>query len=313
MSHTHPLADPFTSSFSLLCATLRCVSFMMRKYPSLSEGPAGLLVGGVTVVGGIGGSVLGSWLGEKTKGRLKNRYLAVSGWGTLIAAIGSLYIIVFTPPIWVTTAVMVVAQVALWFYLGPITALVANVVATRHRTRAFALQTFSQHALGDALSPSIIGAVADASSLQTAVLLIPAVWLAAAVIWVAGAWAMPEAQQMKSAGVADGAEEDEAQEAEEEADGLQEEDEVEDDYTEADGRAEGQLAAREGEGEGDGEADTVSYMGYAGLPNGSGAKVGSINREVEGVEGWRREMIGGRVVRHPSPEPPPPYHPPAYT
>lgn len=266
---------------------------MQLKYPALSEGPAGLLVGGVTVVGGIGGSVLGSWLGEKTKGRLRNRYLAVSGWGTLIAAIGSFLIIVWTPPLWVTTGVLVGAQVALWFYLGPITALVANVVATRHRTRAFALQTFSQHALGDALSPSIIGAVSDASSLQTAVLLIPVVWLVAAVVWVAGAWAMPEAHRL-------------AEEEVEEVEGLQEQEEVEDEYDERDGRAEGQLADNEAEDEG--KAETVSYMGYAGLP-----KVGSMSGEAEGAEGWRREFIGGRVVRHPSPEPPPPYHPPAYT
>ena len=270
---------------------------MTDKYPTLSEGGAGLLVGGVTVVGGIGGSVLGSWLGEKTEGRLKNRYLAVSGWGTLGAAIGSLLIIVMKPPLWVTTAVMVVAQILLWLYLGPITALVANVVATRHRTRAFALQTFAQHAFGDAASPSIIGAVSDASSLQTAVLLIPAVWLAAAVVWVVGAWMLPEAQEIgKEIGGAA------------EADRLQEDDDAEE------GEGEGQIGARrEGEAEGEGEAETVSYMGFAGLPHDSRHGVGA-EHEADGVEGWRRQMASGPIVRHPSPElPPPPYHPPAYT
>ena len=276
---------------------------MVDKYPSLEEGSAGLLVGGVTVVGGIGGSVLGSWLGEHTKGRLRNRYLAVSGWGTLIAAAGSLLIIVLTPPIWVTTGVMVLAQIALWFYLGPITALVANVVATRHRTRAFALQTFSQHALGDALSPSIIGALSDATTLRFAVLLIPVVWVAAAVVWVGGAWMLPEAHNVG----------DKHADRAEEADGLQEQDEEEEGEVNSEVQAEGQLAEREGEveGEGENEAETVSYMGYADLPH-DGSKAWQAEQVEGSVEGWRREVIGGRVVRHPSPEPPP-YHPPAYS
>ena len=272
---------------------------MVDKYPALGEGSAGLLVGGVTVVGGIGGSVLGSWLGEKTKGRLKNRYLAVSGWGTLIAAAGSLLIIVMTLPVWVTTAVMVLAQVALWMYLGPITALVANVVATRHRTRAFALQTFAQHALGDALSPSIIGAVSDATSLQSAVLLIPAVWLAAAVVWVVGAWALPEAQRLVEGKV----------NQEEEADEFDDEDEDVDDLDEGQEEGEvqenGRLAERAVEGEAKGE--TVSYMGYAGVAD--SAKIGDVEHRAHNEEEWRREVVNGRVVRHPSPEPPPPYQP----
>ena len=297
-SSAHLTCHTFSSLFGRVSRV--AVRFMQDKYPDLSEGSAGLLVGGVTVVGGIGGSVLGSWLGEKTKGRLRNRYLAVSGWGTLIAAIGALLIIVWTPPIWVTTAVLVLAEIALWLYLGPITALVANVVATRHRTRAFALQTFSQHALGDALSPSIIGALSDATTLQAAVLLIPVVWLLSALVWVGGAFVLPETHRMaeEKAGGADmlHQQENEVEEAEED----EEEDEEE---------ADGQLAEREGEG----EAETVSYithMGYAGLPH-HNAKLGELEHEAEGVEGWRRELLDGRVVRHPSP-PPPPYSPPAY-
>ena len=166
-------------------------TYLQRVYKQ-SETTAGLGIGAATVVGGIGGSLLGSYLGERMRHVVRYSYLAVPGLGCVFAALCALVIIAFTPPVALVYVLLIVAQVALWCYLGPVTALTANAVHARHRTRAFALSTFAQHALGDAASPSIIGAVADASTLPMAAILIPVSWLAAAVVWLTGSRLLDE-------------------------------------------------------------------------------------------------------------------------
>ena len=166
-------------------------TYLQRVYHQ-QEGTAGVGVGAATVVGGIGGSLLGSYLGEKAKGRLGYSYFSVPGLGCVVASLFALVVIAFQPPVALVYALLIGAQLSFWCYLGPTTALTANCVPSRHRTRAFALSTFAQHALGDAASPSIIGAVADAVSLPFATLLIPVSWLCAAGVWLVGSWVLRE-------------------------------------------------------------------------------------------------------------------------
>ncbi len=66
-------------------------------------------------------------------------------------------------------------QVFLWFYNGPSNALLANCVDARIRTRAFSISIFLGHALGDAISPALVGAISDGTgSLALGVRLLPA-------------------------------------------------------------------------------------------------------------------------------------------
>jgi hypothetical protein len=59
------------------------------------------------------------------------------------------------------------------------------------RASAIALSVFSIHLLGDVISPPLIGALSDASSLQQAVKIVPLAVVLAAVGWTFAAMSKP--------------------------------------------------------------------------------------------------------------------------
>jgi fucose permease len=81
----------------------------------------------------------------------------------------------------------------LWFYNGPINTILANSTDAGLRARAFAFSIFAIHIFGDAISPTIIGALSDRVGLGTAVALIPAFLALGALIWAVGWRTVPEA------------------------------------------------------------------------------------------------------------------------
>ena len=70
---------------------------------------------------------------------------------------------------------------------GPANTILANV--TRHpiRATAFAINILVIHALGDVISPPLIGLIADRSDLGTALLIVSVLILVAGVLWNLGA------------------------------------------------------------------------------------------------------------------------------
>ena len=89
-----------------------------------------------------------------------------------------------------TTCWLFAAQFFLWFYNGPINAILANSVPSALRARAFALSILLIHLLGDAISPSIVGVVSDHLGLQHAIQLVPLALAVGALIWLY-AWRRP--------------------------------------------------------------------------------------------------------------------------
>ncbi len=84
-----------------------------------------------------------------------------------------------------------VAQFFLWFYNGPINAIIANSVPSALRARAFALSILAIHLLGDAVSPSIVGALSDRLDLPTAIRLVPLAMGVGAFVWLYAWRALP--------------------------------------------------------------------------------------------------------------------------
>jgi MFS family permease len=80
----------------------------------------------------------------------------------------------------------------LFFYTGPGNTILANVVSSEIRGTAFAINVLVIHALGDVISPPLIGAVADRSSLQFAFLLTSTLIAVGALLWLAGARSLDE-------------------------------------------------------------------------------------------------------------------------
>jgi MFS family permease len=154
---------------------------------------AGSLIGTAAVVGGLGGTIAGGWLGDRLRGKTRHPYLALSGWSMAITTVlATLALLARTR--WLIVALMVTAQFFMWFYNGPINALIVNSVASNLRARAVALSILSIHLLGDAISPPVVGGLADLTgSLPVAVLLVPISLIVGTAIWLYAWRRLPEA------------------------------------------------------------------------------------------------------------------------
>lgn len=154
---------------------------------------AGRTVGGATVVGGLLGTLAGGALADRLRGKTRQPYFALSALSMLPAALCAAAALL---PIGRTGLVvaMFLAQFFLWFYNGPINATLINVCAPRYRARAFSLSILSIHILGDAISPFIVGAIADATGrLRLGLGLIPLAMLLGVALWGVAWRRAPEA------------------------------------------------------------------------------------------------------------------------
>jgi MFS transporter, Spinster family, sphingosine-1-phosphate transporter len=153
-------------------------SFLYRVH-ELELGRANIYFGGITVFAGITGTLIGGWLGDFLQGKTGRGYLIVSGWGLLIGAPLAVYALL-TPSINMCIAAMFFAEFFLFLNTGPLNTVVANVTAPAIRARAFAINIFTIHALGDAISPAVLGWLSDLWGLRNALLITPLTLIAGA-------------------------------------------------------------------------------------------------------------------------------------
>ena len=115
--------------------------------------------------------------------RNRQAYLWLSGVATLTATPVAFLVFMAPSPavFWSATAV---AEVLLFASTGPINAVTVNVVSPTMRATAMAAQIFFIHLLGDVPSPPLIGAISDASSLGTGVLVVPVAIFVSGVFWI---------------------------------------------------------------------------------------------------------------------------------
>ena len=137
------------------------------------------------LTGGIAATAIGAWLGEKwRKGGVGGAYFLVSAAGAAFAV--PCFIALLYTPLPLSWLFVVLAIFGLFLYTGPGNTILANVVSSDVRGTAFAINVLVIHALGDVISPPLIGAVADATSLQTAFALTTAMIALGAVLWFWG-------------------------------------------------------------------------------------------------------------------------------
>lgn len=151
---------------------------------SMTAGRVGLIFGGILVVAGFTATAAGAWLGEWLRRRVKGAYFLVSGAGALAAFPFILALLYFPFPLaWVFAFL---AVFGLFLYTGPAFTLLANVTSSTIRATAFAVNILVIHALGDAISPAILGGIADASDLHTAFLSTSTLVLVGGGLWLYG-------------------------------------------------------------------------------------------------------------------------------
>jgi MFS family permease len=144
---------------------------------------ANLVFGGITVFAGIVSTLLGGWLGDRLRDRIPGAYFLVSGCGMLLgfpATIAMLYL-----PFPLAWFAIFFGVFFLFLNIGPANTALANVTPPSMRATAFALNIFFIHALGDALSPPLMGWMKDHGSWNLSFFLVSGVMLLAGVIWIA--------------------------------------------------------------------------------------------------------------------------------
>jgi MFS transporter, Spinster family, sphingosine-1-phosphate transporter len=171
-------------------------SFLTRAH-SLDVAKANTLFGATTVLAGILGTLAGGWLGDRWQKRSGKGYLLVSGWGFLIGTPFAAWAIL-APDLTSCISAIFIAEFFLFLNTGPLNTVIINVTNPAVRAMAFALNIFFIHALGDAVSPSILGWLSDQWGLRSALLITPlAMVLAGLFCFICGRfvlWDMAQAE-----------------------------------------------------------------------------------------------------------------------
>jgi MFS transporter, Spinster family, sphingosine-1-phosphate transporter len=165
----------------------------LQRSRGIPSDEATVSFGTIVVITGFIGTFIGGWVGDYLAKRSQQAYL----WICAVSVMSS------APFVWFALTThnhtiylvnMVVAQLLLFLSTGPINAAIANLVTAGERATAIALSVFAIHLLGDAISPLLIGALSDASSLEKAVQIVPVAVLISGIVWILAARSKPRVQ-----------------------------------------------------------------------------------------------------------------------
>jgi MFS transporter, Spinster family, sphingosine-1-phosphate transporter len=132
----------------------------VRGYPLAR---ANLLFGGITAFNGTVATLAGGWLGDRLLRRTAAAYYLVSAAGMGLAIPAMLAALYATGRLMFPGIFL--AEFLLLLNTGPLNAAVVNSVGAPIRATAIAVNIFTIHLLGDALSPTLIGYISDRRSL----------------------------------------------------------------------------------------------------------------------------------------------------
>jgi len=154
----------------------------LERVRGMPKAQATVSFGAIVVITGFVGTFAGGWLGDYCAKYSRQAFLWLCAISVLVAA----------PFVWaaLTTAspglyliYMVSAQFLIFLSTGPVNAAIINLVSPLERASAVALSVFAIHLLGDAVSPALIGALSDATSLAQAVKIVPFAVLVSGCVW----------------------------------------------------------------------------------------------------------------------------------
>lgn len=140
----------------------------MHRYYNFSVAQAGTVFGVLTITAGAAGTFLGGFLADKLLKKTKKAYYIISAasftaalpFGLAAASYGNFKI---------SLALFALAIMLVFMQTGPLNAAIVKLTDVKIRSMAFAVNIFIIHALGDAISPALLGKASDLFSLKTAV------------------------------------------------------------------------------------------------------------------------------------------------
>jgi MFS transporter, Spinster family, sphingosine-1-phosphate transporter len=184
-----------TPSYVLCNLGMTCMTFAMggiavwmpyylEHRPGVHHFPT-TTFGAVLLLTGLLGTLLGGIAGDKLRKRFAGSYFLVSG---AAMALGF-------PMVWATThasfpwiwAYIFVSCFCLFFNTAPTNTILANVTHPAMRAAGYALNILLIHALGDVLSPFVIGLISDKYNMDTAFRVVAVMFLFSAMFWLLGA------------------------------------------------------------------------------------------------------------------------------
>jgi MFS family permease len=188
-----------TKSYVLNCLGMAALTFAIggishwmptyvadfRKAGSLDK--VNMIFGGITVVAGISATLLGGIVGDRLRGRVRGAYFIVSAVG--LAMCFPLFLLMLITPFPFAWVFVFLAEFFLFFNTGPSNTALANVSHPSVRASAFAMNILFIHALGDAISPPIIGGLTDkfGGNMNVGFAVVGAMMVLGAIFWWIGA------------------------------------------------------------------------------------------------------------------------------
>ena len=170
----------------------------VRHYPLQH---ANQLFGIITAFNGTVATLSGGWLGDRLLRRTPSAYYLLSAASMALGIPAMILALYFTGRIMFPA--LFVAEFLLLLNTGPLNAAVVNSVGAHIRATAVAVNLFTIHLLGDALSPTLIGYISDRSSLQSGFTsAVVAIGLSSVVLFVGMKYAPPVALDAGPGGVA---------------------------------------------------------------------------------------------------------------
>ncbi len=156
------------SFFTIGSAQTWITTYMVRDF-GLSVARAGIYSGVVLAGGSLVGTMIGGFVADFLQRRIPQGRLLVATFAFLVGA--PLTLIALTlHDLRTFLGIFIAAILCLSLSLGPLNAVIQDVIAPEIRATAAGLILLLAHLLGDAASPLIVGAIADHTSLGFALL-----------------------------------------------------------------------------------------------------------------------------------------------
>lgn len=140
------------------------VPTFLHRQCGLSVANSGLVVGAITAIDGIAGTIVGGWIAQRWQRKDHRALYLVSFWSAALAL--PFGVLVFFGPRVTIIPALFVAEFFIFLNTGPLNAAIVNSVGAAVRATAISLELFCIHLFGDTFSPQIIGAISDRTNLS---------------------------------------------------------------------------------------------------------------------------------------------------
>ena len=154
-----------TASFGLAALTFAMggisawVPEFLRRSAGFSLAGASQIIGAITVIDGIAGTLIGGWIAQRWL-RTNHRALYLLSFWSVALTLPCGVLVFFGPAGWAVPSLFA-AEFFLFLNTGPLNAAIVNSVNGPIRATAIACNLFIIHCFGDTFSPQIIGAISD--------------------------------------------------------------------------------------------------------------------------------------------------------